>query len=57
MKKHPVALLAESQGLNGYQFRDWLGERSDSELNDLKMIAYTLGEEVKREQNNRILDN
>ena len=54
MKKHPVALLAESEGLTGYQFREWLAHRSDSELKDLEMIAYTLGEEVKREQSNRI---
>jgi hypothetical protein len=51
--KHPVALLAETEGLTGYEFQGWLMERSDEELKSLSEMAYSLNKLVSDEEKNR----
>jgi|GEM_PF-3721474 len=53
MSKHPVSLLSETEGMNGYQFIEWLQNRTDEELNDLSSMSYNLQEKIKKEEESR----
>ena len=53
MSKHPVSLLSETQGLNGYQFKEWLEKRSDAELQKLTSLSYSLEKNIKEENDRR----
>ncbi|MEC1178516.1 hypothetical protein P9B03_08490 [Metasolibacillus meyeri] len=53
MSKHPVSLLAETEGMNGYEFIEWLQKRTDEELKNLSSLSYSLKENVEQEEKNR----
>lgn len=53
MKKHPVEILAETQGMNGYQFIDWLKERTDSEFEGLVKLSLSLVSNIEDEKKRR----
>lgn len=53
MSKHPLSLLLETKGMNGYEFKDWLEERSDNEIEDLTSLSMSLEDNVKSERKNR----
>ena len=53
MKKHPVELLAETKGMDGYHFIDWLKERTDSEFEDLINLSLSLSSSIEKEKERR----
>lgn len=53
MSKHVLDLLYETKGMNGYQFDDWLKNRTDEELESLKSLAYSLKKSIQQEKESR----
>jgi len=57
MDKHPMDLLYESKGLNGYRFEDWLKNRTDDEIESLRWLAYSLNKFISQEKESREVTN
>lgn len=51
--KHPLDLLIETKGLNGYQFQDWLQSMTDTEVAALQSLAYSLTRSLQEEKERR----
>lgn len=53
MDKHPLDLLHETKGMNGYQFEDWIKDRTDDELESLQLLSYSLNKCISQEKESR----
>lgn len=52
-QEHPLDLLYTTKGLNGYQFEDWMKERTTEELESLSGISFSLQRAITNEKESR----
>ena len=53
MNKHPLDLLYSTKGMNGYQFEDWLKDRTHDELESLYLMSHSLSKCINQEKESR----
>lgn len=53
VSRHPVSLIAETQGMNGYELIDWLGKRTNKDLENLLQMTESLKRNLEEEKSRR----